>query len=110
MGDHAYQGQAERIRQRAPQAADRSRQHCKSKLRVIHEVREENRIRSKTRSRVEHVFALLNLKFGFSKARYRGLAKASIGFSRPAPSSTYSPHATDCWKMPCTVPRKTTAD
>jgi len=38
-------------------------------------VREQNRIQSKTRSRVEHVFALMKLKFGFTRVRYRGLAK-----------------------------------
>lgn len=38
-------------------------------------MREQNRIKSKTRSRVEHVFALMKLKFGFTKVRYRGLAK-----------------------------------
>ncbi len=38
-------------------------------------VRKENREKSKTRSRVEHVFALLKLKFGFVKVRYRGVAK-----------------------------------
>ena len=30
---------------------------------------------SKTRSRIEHIFALVKLKFGFVKVRYRGLAK-----------------------------------
>jgi IS5 family transposase len=74
-GDQAYQGQTERIRQRAPKAVDRTNQRCRSKLRVLHDVREENRIKSKTRSRVEHVFALMKLTFGFVKARYRGLAK-----------------------------------
>jgi IS5 family transposase len=34
-----------------------------------------NRIKSKTRSRVEHVFAVLKRQFGFSKVRYKGLAK-----------------------------------
>jgi IS5 family transposase len=74
-GDQAYQGQSETLRQRAPRAVDRTNQRCKSKLRVLHQVREENRIKSKTRARVEHVFALMKLKFGFSKVRYRGIAK-----------------------------------
>ena len=34
-----------------------------------------NRIKSKTRSRVEHVFAVVKRQFGFSKVRYKGLAK-----------------------------------
>ena len=32
-------------------------------------------MQSKIRSRVEHVFAVLKLRLGFTKARYRGLAK-----------------------------------
>ena len=32
-------------------------------------------MKSKIRSRVEHVFGVLKLKFGFVKVRYRGLAK-----------------------------------
>ena len=34
-----------------------------------------NRIKSKMRSRVEHVFAVVKRQFGFSKVRYKGLAK-----------------------------------
>jgi IS5 family transposase len=74
-GDQAYQGQIQRIRERAPNAVDRTNQRCKSKLRVLQEVREQNRIRSKTRARVEHVFAVMKLTFGFSRVRFRGLAK-----------------------------------
>jgi IS5 family transposase len=37
--------------------------------------REKNRTTSKVRSKVEHVFAVLKLKFGFVKVRYRGLDK-----------------------------------
>lgn len=74
-GDQAYQGHPERIRQRAPNAVDRTNQRCKSKLGVREEVREANRIKSKTRARVEHVFGLMKLTFGFSKVRFRGLAK-----------------------------------
>lgn len=32
-------------------------------------------VKSKTRWRVEHVFALVKLKFGFIKVRYRGVAR-----------------------------------
>ena len=38
-------------------------------------MRKENRIERKTRSRVEHVFALLDINFGFVNIRYRGFAK-----------------------------------
>jgi IS5 family transposase len=74
-GDQAYQGHPERIHRRAPNAVDRTNQRCKSKLGVREDVREANRIKSKTRARVEHIFALMKLKFGFSKVRYRGMAK-----------------------------------
>ncbi len=37
--------------------------------------REKNRTKSKVRSKVEHVFAVMKLKFGFVKVRYRGLDK-----------------------------------
>ena len=32
-------------------------------------------LRSSVRSKVEHVFAVMKLQFGFTKVRYRGLAK-----------------------------------
>ena len=36
--------------------------------------RAKNRTKSQVRSKVEHVFGVMKLKFGFSKVRYRGLA------------------------------------
>ena len=35
----------------------------------------KNRTKSKVRAKVEHVFGVLKLKFGFVKVRYRGLKK-----------------------------------
>jgi len=35
----------------------------------------KNRTKSKIRARVEPVFAVMKLMFGFTKVRYRGLAK-----------------------------------
>ena len=37
--------------------------------------RAKNRFKSTVRSKVEHVFGVIKLKFGFVKVRYRGLAK-----------------------------------
>ena len=74
-GDQAYQGHAEVIRQHAPKAVDRTNRRWRTKLKAYPEVREQNRIQSKTRSRVEHVFAVLKLRFGFTRVRFRGLAK-----------------------------------
>jgi len=74
-GDQAYQGKTEVIVERAPKAVDRTHRQYRTKLVCYRAIREENRVKSKTRSRVEHVFALIKLKFGFAKVRYRGLEK-----------------------------------
>jgi hypothetical protein len=43
---------------------------------VVNEVeRARNRVKSKVRSRVEHVIGLIKLKSGFTKVRYLGLEK-----------------------------------
>jgi IS5 family transposase len=74
-GDQAYQGQSAVLAEKAPQAEDRICRRWRSKLKVWPEQREKNRLYSKIRSRVEHVFGTLKLRFGFWKVRYRGLAK-----------------------------------
>lgn len=74
-GDQAYQGQGAVLREHAPKARDLTSRRWRSKLQVWPEERERNRIKAKTRSRVEHVFAVLKLKFGFTKVCYRGLSK-----------------------------------
>jgi IS5 family transposase len=74
-GDQAYQGQAAVLAEHAPQAADRISRMWRTKLKTYPERRDENRVKSKTRSRVEHVFATMKLQFGFVKVRFRGLAK-----------------------------------
>jgi IS5 family transposase len=74
-GDQAYQGQTAVIHEHAPKAADKTNRRWRTKLKVYPEVKEENRIKSKIRSRVEHVFAVMKLRFGFTRVRYRGLAK-----------------------------------
>jgi hypothetical protein len=43
---------------------------------ALYEVeRAKNRNKSRVRSKVEHVFAMMKLQFGFVKVRYRGLKK-----------------------------------
>jgi IS5 family transposase len=74
-GDQAYRGQSEAIHEVAPQAQDLTNQRYRYKDRVDEAVREENRAKSHIRSRVEHVFAVIKLKFGYTKARYRGIRK-----------------------------------
>jgi len=74
-GDQAYRGQSEAIHEVAPQAQDLTNQRYRYKNQVDEAVREENRAKSHIRSRVEHVFAVIKLKFGYTKARYRGIRK-----------------------------------
>jgi IS5 family transposase len=74
-GDQAYRGQGEVLREHAPHAQDFTHQRYRYKDRIDEVEREQNRTKSKVRSKVEHVFAVLKLKFGFVKVRYRGLDK-----------------------------------
>jgi IS5 family transposase len=74
-GDQAYRGQSEAIHEVAPQAQDLTNKRYRYKDRVDEVVREENRAKSHIRSRVEHVFAIIKLKFGYTRVRYRGIKK-----------------------------------
>ena len=75
-GDGAYQGQTEVIRECAPGARDFTQRRCRYKGLIVDEVAwAKNRTKSKVRARVEHVFQVMKLKFGFVKVRYRGLKK-----------------------------------
>jgi IS5 family transposase len=74
-GDQAYCGQTEAIREVAPAAQDMTHNRYRYKDRIDEVERAKNRTKSRVRSKVEHVFGVLKLKFGFVKARYRGLAK-----------------------------------
>jgi len=75
-GDGAYQGQTEVIRQCAPRAQDFTQRRCRYKGQIVDEVAwSKNRTKSKVRARVEHVFQVMKLQFGFVKVRYRGLKK-----------------------------------
>jgi transposase, IS5 family len=75
-GDGAYQGQTEVIRECAPRAQDFTQRRCRYKGQIVDEVaRAKNRRKSKVRARVEHVFQVMKLQFGFVKVRYRGLKK-----------------------------------
>jgi IS5 family transposase len=75
-GDGAYQGQTEVIRGGAPRAQDYTQRRCRYKGQIVDEVAwAKNRTKSKVRAKVEHVFQVMKLKFGFVKLRYRGLKK-----------------------------------
>ena len=74
-GDQAYRGQSAVIHECAPRARDCTQRRYRHQGRVDEVERERNRTKSRVRSKVEHVFGVLKLKFGFVKVRYRGLAK-----------------------------------
>jgi IS5 family transposase len=74
-GDQAYRGQTEVIRECAPQAQDCTHRRYRYKDRIDEVEREKNRAKSTVRSKVEYVFGVMKLKFGFVKLRYRGLKK-----------------------------------
>jgi IS5 family transposase len=74
-GDSAYASQQGLIESKAPKTKDRTNQRVVGSGVVAELERIVNRIKSKVRSRVEHVFAVVKRQFGFAKVRYRGLAK-----------------------------------
>jgi len=74
-GDQAYRGQSEVIHECSPHAKDCIQRRYRYKDRIDEVERAKNRVKSQVRSKVEHVFAVLKLKFGFVKVRYRGMAK-----------------------------------
>ena len=74
-GDQAYRGQSEVLREHAPHALDFTHRRYRYKHYIDEIEREKNRSKSTVRSKVEHVFAVMKLKFGFVKVRYRGLDK-----------------------------------
>jgi transposase, IS5 family len=74
-GDQAYRGQRDVIQQSAPQAQDCTHRRYRYKDHIDEVERAKNRTKSTVRSKVEHVFGVMKLKFGFVKVRYRGLAK-----------------------------------
>jgi hypothetical protein len=74
-GDSAYASQKALIQTKAPQARDFTNQRVRRGGGIDEVPRAKNRNKSKVRARVEHVFAVVKRLWGFSKVRYRGLAK-----------------------------------
>ncbi len=74
-GDQAYRSQKNLLAIHAPKARDFTNQRYRYKGIVDRVEQMKSRAKSKIRARVEHVFAVMKLKFGFTKVRYRGLAK-----------------------------------
>ncbi|WP_198970205.1 transposase, partial [Xylophilus sp. ASV27] len=59
----------------APQARDFTNQRVRKGGEIDEAERSKNRNKSRVRARVEHVFAVVKRLWGFTKVRYRGLAK-----------------------------------
>jgi IS5 family transposase len=75
-GDGAYPGQTEVIRECAPRARDFTQRRCRYHGQIVDEVAwAKNGTKSRVRAKVEHVFQVMKLQFGFVKVRYRGLKK-----------------------------------
>jgi IS5 family transposase len=89
-GDSAYTSQKELIQGKAPKAKDFTNERVRKAGQVDEVKRAKNRSKSKIRARVEHVFAVVKRLWGFSKVRYRGLAKnASRAFTALALANIY---------------------
>ena len=74
-GDTAYAGQTEVIEQCAPWAIDLTQRRGRGYKYLTQMQRSINRKRSQVRARVEHAIGVVKRVFGFTKVRYRGLAK-----------------------------------
>ena len=74
-GDSAYASQKELIQSKAPLARDFTNERVRRGGELDEARRAKNRNKSRVRARVEHVFAVVKRLWGFSKVRYRGLAK-----------------------------------
>lgn len=74
-GDAAYCGQREVIRQHAPQAKSFVQTKAHRHRPLSEGERVKNRTKSKVRAKVEHAFLVIKRIFGWTKVRYRGLAK-----------------------------------
>ena len=74
-GDQGYQGQSATIRARAPRAKDftNRKYHGRGWFNALEQAK--NRTKSQVRAKVEHPIGVIKRIFGFSKVRYRGLAK-----------------------------------
>ena len=90
-GDSAYASQKDLIHSKAPKAKDFT--NCRTRKRggeVDELKRSKNRNKSSIRARVEHVFGVVKRLWGFTKVRYRGLAKnAGRAFTALALANIY---------------------
>ena len=74
-GDSAYSGQKAVLSEAAPAARDFTQAKGSRYRRLTERERSRNRTKSRVRAKVEHPFGIIKRQFGFTKVRYRGLAK-----------------------------------
>jgi IS5 family transposase len=74
-GDSAYSGKRDVILSKSPSAKDFTNKRAYRNRPLGDRELEVNSTKSKTRSRVEHIFGIIKSRFGFRKVRYRGIAK-----------------------------------
>jgi IS5 family transposase len=74
-GDSAYTGQGEVLAERVPNAQDYTHARAYRNAPLSEDDERKNHTKSRVRAKVEHVFRILKRQFGFTKVRYRGLAK-----------------------------------
>ena len=74
-GDQAYRGQKAAIRARAPEARDFTNRRYRHRGVVDEVERAKNRTKAAVRAKVEPSIGVIKRVFGFTKVRYRGLAK-----------------------------------
>lgn len=74
-GDSAYAGQTEMIEGLAPRAKDLTQKRGRGYKYLTPRQRIINRARSRVRARAEHAIGVIKRIFGFTKVRYRGIAK-----------------------------------
>jgi IS5 family transposase len=90
-GDNQYASQKALIASKAPHAKDFTNARMRNHRGEVDEaMRAKNRNKSRIRARVEHVFGVIKRLWGFSKVRYRGLAKnATRAFTALALANIY---------------------
>lgn len=74
-GDQAYRGQRDVIREHAPAAQDCTNRRYRHRGVVDEAEKARNRTKSRVRAKVEHSIGVIKRVFGFTRVRYRGLAK-----------------------------------
>ncbi len=79
-------------------AQDLTNQAFRRNGRIDERIREANRVKSKVRARVEHVFGTIKRVFGFRKVRFRGLFKNRHHARMLWHLPTCSPRDDDCWQ------------